>query len=80
MSRFVALNLRQLDITFQVPTTVPPHAVTFGQVPPVPVPEVPPDPAVPVLVVPPVPVGFSEETVHPAESVPNAMASVRTAD
>jgi len=52
MSRALALNLRHDDVTFQVPTTLPPHAVTLAQppvVPPVPAPEVPPAPGVPTV-------------------------------
>jgi hypothetical protein len=64
MSRLLSLNVTHDELTFQVPTTLPPQAVTLGQdapppvpleVPPVPV-ELPPAPVVPpVLELPPVP-------------------------
>jgi hypothetical protein len=79
ISRF-PLSFRHDDVTFQAPTTLPAQAVTFGQDAPPPVPVVPPVPAAPLLEVPPVPDTWSEGTVQAPESIPNAMAIVRTAD
>ena len=54
-------NARHDDVTFQVPTTLPPQGVTLEQVaPPPPLPpelELPPDPDPPPAVTPPEPVG-----------------------
>jgi len=64
MSRLLSLNVTHDELTFQVPTTLPPQAVTLGQDAPPPVPlelppvlvELPPVPVFPpVLELPPVP-------------------------
>src|SRR6188508_3293962 len=51
-------SFRQEDLTFQVPTTLPPQGDTLLQLVPEPIPELPPAPELlpPVLVVPPAPV------------------------
>jgi hypothetical protein len=43
----VPVRFRHDDLTVQVPTTLPPHAVTLGQDPPLPLPEAPPEPGAP---------------------------------
>jgi hypothetical protein len=71
------------DITVQVPTTLPPQAVTFWQDEPPPVPplDVPPVPGpVPPLELPPVPEGAPEVAVHAPEIVPAVNAIARAAD
>ena len=76
MSRLVALNVKQDELTVHVPTTLPPQAATFGHPPPAPV--LPAAPAVP-LELPAAPVRF-EPLPHAPESIPAAIAIVRNAD
>ena len=74
------LTFRQDDVTVQVPTRFPPQAVTFGQeVPPPPVPEIPPElTAPPVPGVPPVPDRAFPPELQPHEiSAGPAAASAR---
>jgi len=69
-------SARHDDVTFQVPTTEPPHAVTPGQLgtdPPLPV-VAPVGVAPPEPVVPPVPPDWPVELLQP----PPAMAAART--
>jgi len=75
MSR-APLKFRQDDVTFQVPTTLPPHGAPFGQDGP-PVPAVPVDPAVPLLE-PPVPDRVPVVGLHAPEIIPIAIAIART--
>jgi hypothetical protein len=77
MSR-APLKFRQDDVTFQVPTTLPPHGAPFGQDGP-PVPAVPVDPAVPLLELPPVPVRLPVELQAP-EITANPIVRARAAD
>jgi hypothetical protein len=77
MSR-APLKLRHDEVTFQVPTTLPPQADPFGQDGP-PVPAVPVVPAVPLLELPPVPVVFPVGLQAP-EIIANAIAIARAAD
>jgi len=81
MSRSELLNVRQDDVTFQVPTTLPPQAVPFGQDPPDP-PAVPVLPATPVPAGPPPPVPDGPEfaELQAPEMLPNATAITRAAD
>jgi len=74
----VLLKFRHDELTFQVPTTSPPQAVTLGQDDP---PPPPPVPAVP-LELPPVPDGLLEVELHAPEIIPamSAIAIPRTAD
>jgi len=70
-------TVRHEDITFQVPTTLPPQAVTSAHDPPVP----PPAPVVPPpLELPPVPDGVLVVGLHAPENTPNAIAIARAAD
>jgi hypothetical protein len=78
MSRFVAFNFKHDDVTFQVPTTLPPQAVTLGQE--VPEPPVPVVPALPLGELPPMPVGFPNPALHATEIIPKAAAIARAAD
>jgi hypothetical protein len=63
MSR-APLSVTHDDVTFQVPTTLPPQAVPLGQ-------DGPPAPPLPVLEEPPVPVELPGLDVHPSRTVPN---------
>ena len=67
------------DVTFQVPTTSPPHVEPAGQDGP-PVPAVPVVPAVPLLELPPVPVGLIPVELQAPEIIANAIAIARAAD
>jgi hypothetical protein len=77
MSRLLLLKFRHDELTFQVPTTSPPQAVTLGQDDP---PPPPPVPVVPPLELPPAPDGLLDVGLHAAEIIPNAIAIPRTAD
>jgi len=77
MSR-APLIARHDDITFQVPTTLPPHGDPFGQDGP-PVPAVPVVPAVPLPVLPPPPDGVVPVELQAPEISANATIA-RAAD
>jgi hypothetical protein len=79
MSRFVALKVKHDELTFHVPTTLPPQAATFEHADPPPVPVLPDAPA-PPLELPPVPEGLTEPPEHAPASIPAAIAIVRNAD
>ena len=72
----VPLTLRHEDATVQVPTRLPPHAVTFGQegapVPPAPV-------APPVAELPAAPVDPPRPELHPSETTAAIAANPRAA-
>ena len=70
----VPLTVRHDDATVQVPTTLPPQAVTSGQdAPP------PPAPVAPVPELPPVPGVPPEPELHPSEEMPAAIANASAA-
>src|SRR5579863_584377 len=71
------VTFRQDDVTVQVPTRSPPHAVTFGhEVPTPPVPEIPPElTAPPVPGVPPVPGRAFPPALQPVEVSAGPMAA-----
>jgi len=77
MSR-APLKFRHDDVTFQVPTTLPPQGDPFGHDGP-PVPAVPVDPVVPAPEVPALPVGVVPVELHAPAIIANARAVVRTA-
>jgi hypothetical protein len=70
------LTARHDDATVHVPTTLPPHAVTFGQ--DAPPPPLPPRPVVPALA--PAPVDPPRPALHPAETSPTASANTGAAE
>lgn len=87
------LTLRQDEVTFHVPTTLPPQAETLGQAPPAPgpapapgfptgpaLPELPPAPkAPPLLAVPAEPAAPSELVLHAPQVSPNATNNTNAA-